>query len=188
MRCSKYMLVAALVAVLAAALATTASDGPSEYEVKAAFVYNFAKFVDWPDGVFRNDSSAVVVGVIGSTEMGRNLERTMAGKTIRGRRLVVKSNLSLSSVGSCHIVCVDSLAPDSIPSLVNLAVRHHVLTVGDIPQFAARGGVINFYTHQNKVRFEINPAAARQAGLSLSAQLLQLARIVETRTQNRETE
>ena len=156
-----------------------ASEKPSEDELKAAFLYKFAKFVHWPDDTLEGDSTDVTVGVINRPELREVLEQAVEGKTVRGRPLRVLDT-DQPAVDSCRILFIGACTRDTLPDLLAACISGHVLTVSDTRGFATAGGVINFYTHKSKVRFEINPESAERSGLTVSARIMRLARIVTT--------
>jgi uncharacterized protein DUF4154 len=151
--------------------------GPSEYEVKAAFLYNFARFVEWPIDA-PGDDSTFVVTVLGRDPFGSALDDTLRGKKIDEKRVVVRRVLRSEDVGRSHIVFISDSESDRLPAILKTLEAAPVLTVGDMSQFAERGGVIRFKVDQDRIRLEINVAAAQRSRLRISSQLLKLARIV----------
>jgi uncharacterized protein DUF4154 len=168
--------------LLSAALATALlgparAAGPGEYEVKAAFLYNFARFVEWPadpdgDGPF-------VVTVLGSDPFGSVLDDTLRGKTVDDKRIVVRRVSRSEDVGRSRILFISDSEKDRLPAILKTLEKAPVLTVGEMNKFAERGGVIRFKVEQDRIRLEINVAAAERSKLKISSQLLKLARIVE---------
>jgi len=171
---------AAWALVFAAAVWTQAASGPTEYQVKAAFVFNFVQFVDWPAAAFAAAESPLIIGVIGEDPFGPVLDATVKGEKINGRSLAVKRLAANDDPAACHVLFVSRSEQDRVGSLLERLKGAPVLTVSEQDGFARRGGVINFITLENKVRFEINPSAARRAGLSISSKLLNLARNVSS--------
>lgn len=152
---------------------------PGEYEVKAAFLYNFAKFVEWPAETFPSRASPITIGTLADDRFQAILEQTLAGKTAQERSLVVKKlGPSLQDARKCQIVFVSSAERGAVGDLLNATKGASVLTVGETEGFAQRGGMVNFVLIENKVRFEINNLSARNSGLHISARLLQLAATV----------
>lgn len=140
-----------------------------EYQIKAAFLYNFTKFVEWP-AEHLAAREAIVIAVIGENPFGPELEKLVAGRVVNGRLIVVRLVTSEEEVAPAHIMFV----PAGQESL--LRWRHRgVLTVGESAEFMNDGGMIRFMVVDEKVRFEINQTASEQAGLKLSGQLLKLA-------------
>ena len=155
---------------------TVRAQSSSEYQVKAAFLYNFAKFVDWPGDAFGNSNAPLVVGVIGDDPFGGALDQAINGKTINGRPLVVRRLRLGQDLRSCHILFISSSERQRLPQIIQSLRGASVLTVGDMGQFNQQGGIINFILEANKVRFEINSRAADQARLKISSKLLSLAK------------
>ena len=154
-------------------------DQPTEVQVKAAFLYNFAKFINWPDEVFSNEKAALVFGILGEDPFGDTLAQMIKGKTVNGRPLEIKRFKRLEDVGGCHILFISSSERKRL-SLIRQALNGaSVLTVGDWEQFALEGGMISFTLEDNKVRFQVNPDFAERAGLKISSKLLTLAKIVK---------
>jgi hypothetical protein len=150
----------------------------SEYQVKAAFLYNFAKFVEWPAGA--GVDAPLVIGVLGKDPFGSQIDRAVEGKTVNGRRLMIKRFSSLEAYEYCHILFVSSSERSNLPQIIAAVRNSSVLTVSETERFAHIGGIINFVTIENRIRFEINQAAAERAGLKISSKLLSLARVVRT--------
>jgi hypothetical protein len=163
-----------LLVLLATRAAQAEAPTAAEYEVKAAFLFNFVKFVEWPPRALAGQD-AIVIGVLGQGPLGATLERTLAGKTVGERRIVARQLTTDSEAKTCHVVFIDAaLAPQTGEILKGLEGAS-VLTVGESERFAEAGGMIGFKVEANKVRFEINRAAAEHAGLHLNSQLLKLA-------------
>lgn len=160
--------------VTAAAVSPRAQDVPPEYRVKAAFLYNFVKFVEWPAA---ESSAAIAICVAGRNPFGSLLDTLVRGEAINGRRL--ETRVILEPDPACDVVFI----PDGAATTVYLraARGHPILTVGETGGFIAQGGIARFYIDGGNVRFEINRGAAERAGLRISSRLLQLARIVDDR-------
>ena len=148
-----------------------------EYRIKAAFLYNFAKFVEWPPEAFDDEDSTLVLGVLGDDPFGAALQ-SLTGKTVRGRRLTIKRFDSLLDISDCHILFITSSVQEQQQEALESLEGSNVLTVGEIQRFAQMGGIINFVIRKNKIRFEINLDAGKRAGLMISSQLLNLAESV----------
>ena len=174
-------------AILIAMLVLAAASGsraqrPTEYEVKAAFLYNFAKFTQWPDRAFADAQAPLLIGVVGSDPFGPILDRTVAGKTVGRRRFVVKRFAKPSDgLRDCHVLFIGSSAAEWISSSLAALRGAPVLTVGESDLFCENGGIINLVLRQNRVRFQISAGAADRAGLTLSSRLLRLAEIVPSK-------
>lgn len=166
-------------ALLACTLAEAAAGGApvaGEYQVKAAFLFNFAKFVNWPAATFESSRSPISICVVGPDPFDGALEQTIGERTVRGRPVVVRSADGPESAAACQIVFFAE--SERALSLARRLARAPVLTVGETDGFAEDGGIVNFKIEENRVRFEINPDAASRAGLRLSSQLLNLATVV----------
>ena len=147
---------------------------PREYEIKAAFLYNFALFIEWPEAAFGASTSPLVLCVLGDDPFGPALD-TVEGRTAEGRTIEVRRFDGLEDLDECHILFISSSEREWLADVVEFLGSSSVLTVGETDDFAERGGIINLTIVRNKVRFEINLEAGNRAGLRLSSQLLNLA-------------
>jgi hypothetical protein len=151
---------------------------PPEYLIKAAYLYHFAMFVDWPAEAFSNKNSPIIIGIVGTDPFGPALDDTVRDKRIDGRPLVIKRLDWTQDLRQCHILF---LADGSrITDVVRRVSGLSVLIVGETQDLASHGAVINFRIEGNRVRFDINVDAAKRSHLTISSQLLNLARIVRT--------
>ncbi len=166
------------VAILCCAtLLALARNDPDEYQVKAAFIYNFAKFVTWPAQAFKGPSDPLVICVVGNDPFNGALEEAVRGKTIDGRPLAIKVMGKVDANCPCQILFVSHSGAKRSAAEVS---SNGVLIIGESPGFAAKGGgVINFKLQDGRVRFEINPDAADRQQLHISSKLLSLADIVK---------
>lgn len=173
---------ALLAALLLAAAEGVRADAGSDLEaqVKAAFLLNFAKFVEWPDGTFTAPGDPVTACVAGEDPFGEILDTLVQGESVGGRRLIVHRTRSSAELRDCNLVFVPRSERRQRELLSSLE-GEGILTVGDAGSFLADGGVIRFVLDQNRVRFEINLEAAESHGLTLSSKLLRLARAVHER-------
>ena len=150
-----------------------------EYIIKAAYIYNFAMFVEWPVEAFSGEDAPIVIGILGSDPFGSALDATIRNKKVNNKRLVVKRVQTNQECRECHILFINSTESSRIEELAHRLKRAPILLVGETPDFALRGGMINFTIEENKVRCEINVKAAKRAGLTISSKLLSLSRIVD---------
>ncbi|HWG58094.1 MAG TPA: YfiR family protein [Candidatus Acidoferrales bacterium] len=150
----------------------------SEYLIKAGFIYNFVKLMQWPAGAFAQASSPIVIGVIGADPFRGTLDDVLKGKEVNGRSFVVKHLKWGADLKDCNIVFLSASESAHLDDLLRLTKGGPVLTIGDMPGFAQRGGIINFVLQDDRVRFEINVEAAQQANIAISSRLLALAKIV----------
>lgn len=154
------------------------SPSPTASQVKAAFLYHFTQFVEWPAGAFTDSNNSVILGVLGEDPFGAILDETMRGKTVHEKPLVVKRFASLEEAVQSHILFISASEESRLPRLLMLLEQAQVVTVSDIALFAERGGMIALRLEDKKVRFDINVNAVERAGLKMSSQLLKLAKIV----------
>lgn len=164
------------------------SDLSREYKIKAAFLYNFIQFVDWPEEKTSNQKEPIILGIIGKDPFGESFE-PIDNKQIKGRKSLInrfesmdklkasgdKEKFYIESMRKCHLLFICSSEKDHLTDILNIVSGHGVLTVGETPEMLKSGGVINFLVVENKVRFEINLAAAKQDKLKVRSQLLRLA-------------
>jgi hypothetical protein len=149
-----------------------------EYQVKAAFLYNFAKFVEWPDGTFPNSTSALTVCVLGKDPFGKVLDDAILGKRIAEHPAILARGKRIQDLPECQIIFVSASDSPRLPEILRELHGHKALIVGETENFAGSGGAIQFVLEANRVRFAINTDAADRAGLKVSSKLLALATIV----------
>jgi hypothetical protein len=154
-----------------------ADKGSLEDQVKSAFILNFVQFVDWPDKTFAKGDDPIVIGVVGSDAVEAALTAATEGKTIKGRKIVIK-HFPAESVGPCQVLFIAAASAQQAPGILKAVGDSSTLTVGDSDNFTEISGTIRFYLEDRKVRFEINQAAAERAHLQVSAKLLKLARVI----------
>jgi len=168
--------------LLLAAAASRAEESRSktlEYPVKAAFLYQFARFTEWP--VKAGDSSPLCIGVLGDDPFGAALHKSMSGKSVGGRPLSIRRSPFVVDLDGCAILFVArSESGDRLQSILQQAARWPALTVGESEGFTQSGGMVRFFLNENHVRFEVNIGAVEAAGLRLSSRLLALAQITGT--------
>jgi len=167
-----------VVGLLLQAAATQEREAP-EHELKAALLYNIATFVEWPDTAFPDKESPFVIGIVGQDPFGPTLEATLRGKTLCGRRIAVKRTSDQGEIRTCHLVYVPGAENARAGEILASLKGTSTLTMGESPGFATAGGCINFFIDGKRMRFEINPEAAKRSNLRVSSKLLRLARVVE---------
>lgn len=148
-----------------------------EYEIKAAFVYNFAKFTEWPEYAFYDADTPLRVCALGHDPIRPGLE-ALAGKSVQLRQIAISVLGRIEESNSCHLIFVSKSEADELPEIMEYLSHRPILTVSDIDGFADAGGMIALKTVDNKIRFTVNILATRTGGLSLSPQVLRLADIV----------
>jgi hypothetical protein len=148
-----------------------------EYEVKAAFIYNFIKFIEWPDESAKKQPQPLNIYVLGTNPFGDALT-VLQGKQVRGRTININQTNSVRGLMNYHILFISSSEKRHIQEILRAIKGLNILTMGDTDGFAQKGIVINLYTEGQKVRFEINLDAAKRANLTISSRLLSLAKVV----------
>jgi YfiR/HmsC-like len=156
-------------------ISQTQQSRPTEYQVKAAYLYNFGKFVDWSTtgAAVKDDSFAICV--LGQDPFGPTLDATLAKQSIEGKNVVARRITKPQEALSCRILFISSSEDRQLNGILAALNGAAVLTVSDIPQFSQRGGMIEFTVEGNNVRFEVNLKIAKNAGLTLSSELLKVA-------------
>lgn len=157
-----------------------AADGnaSSEYQVKAAFLFHFAQFVDWPAEAFKGADSPLTYCTLGEDPFHGALDATLNGKTVGARAFRVRHFKQVQELQECQVLFVGAGEKKAVLSALDVAKRGPVLTVGEAEHFVQDGGMIEFFLEDNKVRFNINLDAAERAKLKISARLLALAKTV----------
>ena len=165
------------------------ASSASEYLIKAGFIYNFANLVQWPAASFPQPDSAIVIAIVGEDHFGTTINHVLDGKKVDGRPFTIRRFRSVSELlksrsdlKDCQILYISSSemrhASEAIQGLKGMPI----LTIGEMPGFANGGGMINLVVEDNRVRFEVNVQAAKEADLNISSRLLALARIVQSPT------
>jgi hypothetical protein len=148
---------------------------PTEYQIKAAFLFNFAKFVEWPTAAFVGVTSPIVIGILGENPFRDDLARTIRNKTIDEHPLEIKELRSPTEATNCHILFISTSEKKRLPEILKGLKGTSVLTVGEMDRFTESGGMINFVLKGKKIRFQINNDEATRAGLKISSKLMSLA-------------
>lgn len=158
--------------------AAAQAQSATEYQVKAAFLFNFAKFVEWPADAFPSADSALQICVLGQDPFGREFEQVIVDKAVNGHRIEIAHPDGVPQARACQILFVAASEKARLAVIFQGLKGGSVLIVGDTPGFAAQGGAINFVLDDGRVRFEINLKAAELAHLRISARLLTVAKVV----------
>jgi len=148
---------------------------PSEYQIKAVYLYNFGKFIQWPKTEVSNSPGSFFICVLGQDPFGVNLDSTIAGESLEGKNLVARRISKLEELPVCRILFISASESSQLKKILAVLEGTPVLTVSDMPEFTLRGGMIQFVLRENKVRFEVNLTAAEKSGLVFSSQLLKVA-------------
>lgn len=168
-------------------VATGSSAEPvtKEYQLKAAFLYNFTKFVEWPTNRFTTTNQPLVLGVLGDNPFGAELAKAVQGRTHNGHAIVVSNLAPTVFATNVHLLFVPRGQESSFEKQLAPLHTAGVLTIGESELFASQEGIITFTTEADKIRFEINLAATETTGLKISSKLLHLAKTVRTSTPDR---
>ena len=176
---AKPLLIATLVAVgvtFAGSRATSAEESSqSEYYSKAASLYNFTKFIEWPQESFSGPKSPFIIGIAGDDPFNGALNRAVKDKSYKSHRIEVRRVAAPHEFQNCHVLFISRSENKKIADILKTVKRSSVLTVSETDRFLQSGGMINFLTEGTRVRFEINHDAARTAQLEVSSKLLGLA-------------
>jgi hypothetical protein len=155
------------------------ADVNREYAIKAAYLYQFSRYVQWPAESFADNGAPLVIGVLGSDPFGDVLAEIARSKRMESRPIVVRRFDSMAQYTPCHILFISaSVSAEEKAAAIRKLKGIPTLTVGEEPAFAEQGGMINFFLEENRIRFEINDEVAKQDQLKISSKLLSLAKIV----------
>ena len=163
--------------VLALLTPAPAELSPNEYAVKAVFVYNFCRFIDWPRSAFDSPAEPFIIGIVGDDPFGSLLGEAIQGEFYRGRPIQIRHFRSPGEIGRCHLLFVSQANAAQLDAILASVAGRNVLTVGETELFLDRGGMIALIAEQNRVRLRINPMSLRTVNLSVSSKLLQVADI-----------
>jgi prepilin-type processing-associated H-X9-DG protein len=174
-----------LIACLAAlALPLIAGDSAAglEYKVKAGYLFNFSRFVDWPESAFVNKGAPFVFAIAGTDPFSRLLDDALAGKEINGHPVVIRRLGTGANFRDCHIVFVSRSEKARVTEILSNVQGLPILTVGEIDRFCQAGGMVNFNLVDGHVKLDTNPGAVLAAGLKISSKLLSASKTVNTET------
>jgi|SRR5688572_3527963 len=152
----------------------------SEYELKAGFLLNFAKYVEWPPGAFEKKETPITLGILGEDPFGATLEKTLKDREAQDRKFEIVRFRDLGEVKRCHILFVPKTEKANVPEILKAVEGWATLTVGESEGFAAAGGLVNILIEKERPRLEINTEAADKAKLTIQAKLLKVATLVKT--------
>ncbi|MGA8438726.1 MAG: YfiR family protein [Candidatus Sulfotelmatobacter sp.] len=174
--------IAAVAGLLFACSSALGQQRPSEYQVEAAYLYNFGRFVEWP-AKGANAPGSFTICVLGEDPFGQALDATLAGETIGNLKVTARRISSPQMSADCQILFISSSEANRLNKIIEALDKNAVLTVSDIPQFSQRQGMIQFVLEENRIRFEVNLTATQRAGLTLSSELLKVATAVRKNPQ-----
>lgn len=167
-----------LVTCLGASTIPVSSAQLTTSEVKAAFLYNFARFTEWPAGAFTSAASPLVIGIAGDEELRQTVDGVVAGKLVAGRPVETRQVNVTGDLAGIHMLFVSDKAGRILVELLAALERRPVLTVGDGQRFSKNGGMIEFLLEGNRLRFDVSIGTAEHAGLRLSSRVLALAKSI----------
>lgn len=148
-----------------------------EYQIKAAFLFNFTQFIEWPPNTFTDSQSPFTICILGANPFGSFLEETVKGEKAGGRPLIIKFCKTPDDIKTCQVLFVNFSDTKEQAAIIKKASGLHILTVSDAPGFITQGGMVRFFTKQNKMQFQINTDATKAANLTVSSKILRLADI-----------
>lgn len=151
---------------------------PREHELKAVFLYRFTQFVDWPATAFPGPENPFIIGILGRNPFGGSLQTVVRDERVHGRRLVIQPYQRSQDARNCQLLFISTSEETRLEEVFAALKGRSILTVGESKDFALRGGMIQFITEQNHIRFRVNLRAARAAHLQISSKLLELAEVV----------
>lgn len=170
-----------LMSALLCLLALTAKAQYAEYEIKAAYIFNFAKFIEWPE-TETTPTDSIYLCIYQKDPFGVILEKTMVGRTANGKSWNIKRINSLKEVTKCHILVIPNTSQHNITQLIKEIGNKPILTIGDeIPNFCCMGGIVNFTPQMSKCQFEMNNEIAIGNRIRINPKLLQLAKIISNK-------
>ena len=148
---------------------------PTDFQVKAAYLYNFGRFIEWPANVTPAKTGYFNICVVGEDPFGAALDATLSGELIGNQKVVARRITSPHEASECRILFISSSETKRLNKIIESLDKTPVLTVSDAPQFSQRGGMIQFVLEGSRIRFEVNLAATQRAGLTPSSELLKVA-------------
>jgi hypothetical protein len=151
-----------------------------EYKVKAVFLYNFARFVEWPADAFPQADSPFIIGVLGEDPFGPYLDETVRGEKVNERSLITIRYEKAGDIENCHILFISKSLTEKQEGILSAIKGKKILTVGDVSGFTKNGGMIRFLNEDNRIKILINLEAVKSEELVISSKLLRIAKIVES--------
>jgi hypothetical protein len=178
--CFTFAIACAICIALVCARPALSQDPSVEYQIKAAFLYNFAQFVEWPAQAFSRPDAPFTFCLAGDPFKGA-LEKTIHGETLNGRPLTARRVGPGEDIQGCHVIYIGTSEARRSAEIIAAATKAPILTVGETDDVINAGGIIRFIESGHRIRFAINPDAAERASLKVSSRLLRLADIVRPR-------
>jgi hypothetical protein len=176
MRLCATFIFALILALPPAGHGQAADSQPTEYQLKAAYLYHFAQFVDWPPAAFPQPNAPLIIGVLGENPFGKDLPHTVEGKVLNNHPLMVQEYHSLAEItNNCQILFISSSEKKRLPEIFAALKGTSILTVSEVDHFTDNGGMVDFVLENDRIRFQINETTVEKAGLKMSFKLLSLA-------------
>ena len=154
------------------------TTGDHEYQIKAAFLFNFTQFVEWPVDALPETKAPLVIGILGENPFSTYLEEIISGEQVNGHPLVVQQYKNVEEIKTCHILFINLAETDKPEQAITILKARSILTVSDRNNFIKEGGMIRFIRKNNKIQIQINPEPAKEANLIISSKLLRVAEVV----------
>ena len=168
----------ALLVLVALASPAPAATKTSEYDLKAAFLFHFAQFVEWPAEALPNKSTPLTIGILGGDPFGKTLDAMVANEAVRGHKLVVRRFRDVGETDSCQILFISPSEESHLGPILSHLKGRSILTVGEGKSFAQRSGIIGFFLLDRRLRLAVNLATANASRLTISSKLLRQSEIV----------
>ena len=174
------MATVATIVLLAGVLPARRSSAalPNEYALKSVFLYNFCRFIDWPDAAFSGPGDPIVIGVFGEDPFGPLLPEAVQGETFHGRSIRIEHYRNPRDAVRCHLLFVGASEAPRVGDVLAAVAGRSIVTVGETESFVERGGMIALVADRNRIRLLVNPAPLRAAKLDVSSKLLRVAEII----------
>lgn len=150
----------------------------AEYNIKALFLFHFTHFVEWPSNTFSNPDDPFIIGILGNDPFHSFIDETVAGEKVQGHSIVVQRYQDVKDIKDCNIIFISSNEVEKLTEILIALSGRNILTVSDIKDFAVTGGMVGFFTKDNKIKMQINVSASKIADLNISSKLLQVADII----------
>jgi hypothetical protein len=160
------------------AVSSTESPATNEYQLKAIYLYNFSKYITWPEGAFANSEASLRICLLGDDPFGGKLDLAVKNQKVKGREVIVQRINKMQMITGCQTLFISNSEQPRLTAILAYTRHKPILTVSEIEKFVTQGGMIQFYSLEDQVRFSIDPQTLAEASLEASSRLLQLANIV----------
>jgi len=150
---------------------------PLEYQIKAAFLFNFTRFIHWPASAYASADAPFVIGIVGDNPFGNYLNDLVIGEQADGHSIIIRHYPDGVDISGCQLLFINTSSPAKLKALLSSAVQQNTLTVSDVNNFINLGGMVRFFKEDNRIKMEVKLAAVKAAQLEISAKLLQVAKV-----------